>query len=76
MTLATYAFGWMDLVSNNMLTGDWIADFTKSIKYYVGWVIPYWWLMNLMCALILSIMISVINLGIRKLKGINNSTRI
>lgn len=70
MTLISYAFGWMDLVNNNMLSGNWLIDFTKSITYYIGWVIPYWWLMNLIGALILSVVFSIISFGASKFRGL------
>lgn len=71
MTLLTYALGWMDLVNNNVLTGNWLADFIKSISYYIGWVAPYWWLMNLICAFILSCLFAIISLGVTKFRRSN-----
>ncbi len=43
MILLTYALGWYDIVNNNWLTGNWLKDFYKSITYYLGWVLVYWW---------------------------------
>jgi hypothetical protein len=66
--LVTYAFGWIDLLNNNMLTGNWSTDFTKSLSYYVGWVIPYWWLMNLIVALVISCVVVGVEYGVRKFR--------
>lgn len=68
MILLTYAFGWVDLVDNKMLTGNWFKDFSKSITYYVGWIIPYWWLVILMGALLISLVIAGVKFGISKLR--------
>ena len=68
MILVTYAFGWVDLVNSKMLTGNWIKDFSKSVTYYVGWVIPYWWLIILVGALIISCVITGVKFGISKLR--------
>jgi len=55
MILLTYALGWYDLVNNNWLAGNWLKDFYKSITYYLGWVLIYWWVFILMGGLLIGI---------------------
>lgn len=70
MFLLTYALGWVDIVNNGMLTGNWFKDFFNSVKYYFGWVIPYWWLIILIGALFISLVITIVKFGISKLRSI------
>jgi len=69
MVLFTYALGWIDLVNNKLLTGNWFRDILKSFSYYIGWVIPYWWLIILIGTIVLSVIMFGIKLGINKLRG-------
>jgi hypothetical protein len=69
MVLLTYYFGWKDMIANGQLTGNWLKDFLKSISYYVGWVLPYWWLLILIGTVILTLLGLGIKFGIDKIKG-------
>jgi hypothetical protein len=68
MFLVTYALAWVDLVNNSMLTGNRFKDFLKSITYYFGWVIPYWWPIILIGSLLMSFIITGVKFGISKLR--------
>lgn len=45
MVLLSYALGWVDLIGNEELTESWWENVKKSFSYYIGWVLPYWWLL-------------------------------
>ena len=53
--LISYGFGWFDLVNNGWLTGSIIKDISKSISYYFGLVLIYWWIIILVGSLVLSL---------------------
>ena len=74
--LGTYALGWIDLVNNNWLTGNVLKDLYKSITYYFGWVLIYWWIFILVGGLFLAAVTAIAyNLYLRfKRKGVNNNT--
>jgi len=54
--LISYAFGWVDLINNEWLTGNVITDLYKSVTYYFGWVLIYWWLYIVVGSVILAIL--------------------
>jgi purine-cytosine permease-like protein len=68
MILITYSLGWIDLISNQQLSGDWLNDFFKSLTYYVSWVLPYWWVIILIGVIVLTLIGIGVKLGISKLK--------
>lgn len=58
--LISYAFGWVDLINNGWLTGNILKDVYKSITYYFGWVLIYWWVFILIGSLLLALVTSII----------------
>ena len=66
--LITYILGWYDLVNNGWLTGNWFTDFYKSITYYFGWVLVYWWVFILIGSLSIGLISTVIFVIIRSFK--------
>ncbi|WP_353120440.1 hypothetical protein [Myroides odoratus] len=46
--------------------GVWYKDILNSLKYYIFWVLPYWWLFILIGAIILTMLFSGIGILIRK----------
>ncbi len=68
MVLLTYVLGWIDLVQNKMLTGNWIKDILKSFSYYISWVIPYWWLIIIIGTIVLALLIFGVKAGINRLR--------
>ena len=69
MLIFTYVMGlYDDAFKRSYYTGVWYKDILGSLKYYVSWVLPYWWFAILVGAIILSFLLYVIHLGIEKLK--------
>jgi len=66
MISLTYFLGWFDLINNKMLTGNWLKDFSKSITYYVQWVLPYWWLIILTGGGFIAALIIAIKAALRR----------
>jgi len=54
-TVISYALGWYDLYENKWITGHFFIDLRKSIDYYFFWVLPYWLPINIIIALLISI---------------------
>jgi len=50
-------------------TGIWYKDILGSFKYYVFWVLPYWWLIILVGSIILALIFYGVRIGIEKLRG-------
>ncbi len=50
-------------------TGIWYKDIAGSFKYYILWVLPYWWLIILVGTVLVGLLLYGIKLGIGKLKG-------
>lgn len=69
MVILTYALGWIDIVENEMLTGNWLKDIFKSFSYYVGWILPFWWLIILVSSVILSLIGIGVKYGLNLLRG-------
>ena len=44
-----YAFAWYDLIGNGRAGGG-LGAVPKSIEYWFGAVLPYWWLLLLLFA--------------------------
>lgn len=42
---------------------SWISNVLQSFEYYVKWVLPYWWLIIIVVALVLALVV----LGVKKL---------
>ncbi|MFZ4863219.1 hypothetical protein ACL9RF_13665 [Sphingobacterium sp. Mn56C] len=69
MLVFTYVMGlYDDAFKRSYYTGVWYKDIPASLKYYVLWVLPYWWLAILVGTIILGFLLYVIHLGIEKLK--------
>jgi len=63
----TYLAGWSDIYKNGWITGNIIKDFSKSITYYLGWVLFYWWYFVIFGALLISIFsTSIITFALKK----------
>ncbi|MBX3240740.1 MAG: hypothetical protein KIT80_00110 [Chitinophagaceae bacterium] len=67
MFLFTYIGGLSDDAFRK--TGIWYKDFIGSFKYYVFWVLPYWWLIILVGSIILAFIFYGVRTGIKKLRG-------
>lgn len=52
----TYALAWFELIRNKMLTGNWVRDVRLSFHYYLGSVIPYWWLVACIAMVIIVVL--------------------
>lgn len=66
MILITYFFGLFDDAFRK--TGIWYKDILGSIKYYVTWVLPYWWLIILIGSLVLALVFYGARIGIEKFR--------
>jgi hypothetical protein len=65
--IITYLAGWLDIYKNGWITGNIIKDFSKSITYYLGWVLFYWWYFVIFGALLISIFsTSIITFALKK----------
>jgi hypothetical protein len=70
MFLFTYIGGlYDDAFTKTYYTGTWYKDIIGSFKYYVLWVLPYWWLMIIIGSIVLGAIIYGIKTGIGKLIG-------
>ena len=70
LILVTYLLGLGDDVYiEKYHEGIWYKDILNSIKYYILWVLPYWWLIILVGSLILGAVLFGIKTGIGKLLG-------
>lgn len=70
MFLFTYIMGLMDdAFAKNYYTGTWYKDIIGSLKYYVLWVLPYWWLMIVIGTIVLGVLFYGLKIGIGKLTG-------
>ena len=68
MFLFTYVMGLMDdAFTKTYYTGTWYKDILGSFKYYVSWVLPYWWLMILIGSIVLGALFYGLKIGIGKL---------
>lgn len=64
MFLITYIGGvYDDAFKKTYYTGVWYKDILASLKYYILWVVPYWWLI----ILVGTIVIGSILYGVNKL---------
>jgi hypothetical protein len=50
-------------------TGVWYKDILGSLKYYVFWVLPYWWLVILIGSVALGGLFYGVNYGFKKNKN-------
>ena len=66
MILITYVFGLFD--DAFLKTGIWYKDILGSMKYYVTWVLPYWWLLILIGSLVLALVFYGVRIGIEKFR--------
>lgn len=57
MIIFTYALGWIDIVFNELLTGNIFKDILQSFPYFIEWILPYWWLIIIVGALILALIV-------------------
>jgi hypothetical protein len=65
MIIITYLLGWLDLFNNGKITDNWIENVIYSIKYYVYWVIPYWWLLILIGTALISLILHIIKIAVK-----------
>lgn len=68
MILITYAFGWVDLVNNKMLTGNMLIDLKKSFEDFWG-ALYYFRYIILVGSIILAFIFYGVKIGIEKLRG-------
>ena len=66
MILFTYFMGLSDDAFQK--TGVWYKDILGSFKYYVFWVLPYWWLIIIIGAIVIGFVFYGIRVGVSKLK--------
>lgn len=66
--IVSYAFGLGDLFNNNLLTGNFLKDLYKSITYYFGWVLFYWWPYVLGVSVLMSLITTCLVYLYRKIK--------
>jgi hypothetical protein len=64
MILITYSFGLFDDAFHK--TGTWYKDIIGSIKYYIYWVLPYWWVLILIGTVVLALIFYGVRIGIEK----------
>lgn len=70
MVLITFVMGLGDdAYLKTYHTGVWYKDIFSSIKYYVLWVLPYWWLVVLIGSIVLGALFYGAKIGIGKLTG-------
>lgn len=50
-------------------TGIWYKDILGSFRYYLYWVLPYWWLIILVGSIILGLIFYGVRVGIGKQRG-------
>lgn len=69
MFLFTYIGGIYDDAYMRLYhTGVWYKDVIGSLKYYVLWVLPYWWMVIIIGTVAVALILYLIMLGITKLK--------
>ena len=66
MILITYSFGLRDDAFHK--AGIWYKDLLGSMKYYVTWVLPYWWVIILIGSLVLALVFYGARIGIEKFR--------
>jgi hypothetical protein len=70
MFLFTYISGlYDDAFKNTFYTGVWYKDILGSFKYYVLWVLPYWWVIIVIGTVVLALLFYGVRIGIEKLRG-------
>ena len=57
IVLITYSLGLLDDAFRK--TGIWYKDIIGSLKYYIFWVLPYWWLIIIFGAIIIASIVIV-----------------
>lgn len=67
MVVLTYLLGLTDDAFRR--TGIWYKDILGSLKYYVLWVLPYWWVIILIGSIVLGLVGFGIKAGISKLRS-------
>lgn len=67
MVVFTYLLGLSDDAFHR--TGIWYKDIIGSIKYYILWVLPLWWLIILLGTVIIGILGYGIKFGISKMRN-------
>lgn len=70
MFLFTFIMGLMDdAFVKNYYKGVWYKDIIGSFKYYVYWVLPYWWWIVIIGTIVLGALFYGIKVGIGKMIG-------
>lgn len=67
MIVFTYLLGLLDDAFRK--TGVWYKDILGSLKYYIFWVLPYWWLIIIVGAIIIGVFSYGIKIGISKFRS-------
>ncbi len=67
--IVSYAIGLGDLFNNNLLTRNFLQDLYKSITYYFGWVLFYWWPYVLGDSVLMSLITTCLVYLYRKIKS-------
>lgn len=57
MIILSYLFAWYDIISNGASE---YMSIVGSVRYYVLFVIPYWWVLILLGTLVLSLIYWVV----------------
>ena len=58
-----------DVFIKQFQTGIWYLDILSSLRYYVLWVLPYWWLPILVGTFLLGLIFFTIRVGIENWSG-------
>ncbi|MDO6389569.1 hypothetical protein Q4E40_05490 [Pontibacter sp. BT731] len=75
MILSTYTMGiFDDALERTYYTGVWYKDIIGSFKYYIFWVLPYWWVIIVGGAIFLALIFYGIVTGIEKAKSLNQGS--
>lgn len=70
MFLFTYIMGLTDdAFMKTYYKGVWYKDIVGSFKYYVLWVLPYWWFIIIIGTIVLAAIFYGLKIGIGKLIG-------
>lgn len=70
ITSIIYAIGlYDDMYKNSFYTGIWYKDIVSSFRYFILWVLPYWWLVIIIGSVVFSLIFYTVSHIFDKLKG-------
>ncbi|HRG40549.1 MAG TPA: hypothetical protein PLC27_04060 [Saprospiraceae bacterium] len=49
-------------------TGVWYKDIFGSIKYYILWIVPYWWFIILVGSCVIGLLSFGVTLGLKRMR--------